>query len=334
MVSTGLRAAAPSGDMVPRHQKGTTMSTSTVKRTSVQSLEDAFLRRMEYKKDDAGAAVLAEELFQEVSTSTDQNRISEAYFQLTAVGLKAMFLWEVLPKEGFLKTRKVIWKAVIEGWLSFKTDAVELVQFRQFIRKHFDSNNDYMLAYIKEQMDANAKNTAFQEVMAFWAETDLENVAGLTEAFSRMFGRYTRNELLKLVAPIFSALECKYNEPNRDPQHPHIMDVLGEHLAWVATTFLPIARVAAELRQAPFTKEAEMLLVSTDLLEIKFEQTFDKDLRRENATQRALMALEDVQRDLKEWKQKHDHLTQVTVRLVMKTNTPNQTLHDGFEVEP
>ncbi len=220
MVSKGLRAHySLRGQGCSGIRKGTAMSSTTTEtRTSVQAIEDALMRRVQVKQDDASAAALAEELLEEVRISSDKNRVGEACYMDVAAGKKAMQVWAWIPENpAFPKTLDVLWKVIIDGWL---TNAIgqsldEEIEFVRFVSSAKVSNTntrELMLTRVKEKLDDPREELAFGKVIRFLKHINLDTAErDMTEVIGRMLGRYADINYLVFCAHILDTLKRNRN---------------------------------------------------------------------------------------------------------------------------
>ncbi len=230
------------------------MSTLATARTSVQSLEDAFWRRLN-KSDDNGAAMLVEELFEEVRIAVNPSKYDAK--QQVVVGLKAISLWEALPKDTAApKTRIALWNAVLEGLLSDPAHCSrdEHKKFTDFLSTAYggDVFNTLRIVRLKDKLDATHEDRACTEVMNFLKSADMRNTAMTTDmliAVSKMFGRYAEPTYLMLCAHIYHALKQAANSI-RGLDNPNVLRIVAPYMKEMVVRAARLAQVGADMRSA------------------------------------------------------------------------------------
>ena len=191
---------------------------STSKIASVQTLENAFLRRLGAKKDDATVAALAEELLEESRQSTQGNRSGEATYRTVAAAEEAMWMLRQFESQmkAFPQTRKVLWGSIVEGWLA---DPIGLIQekekdFARFLAgAEEDDCLEFLLGRIRQGLDSINNVLARKKVVQFLHYRAAEDNDRVVSAVSKTLGRYMTLDQLVFVSHVLERIEGNGQTP-------------------------------------------------------------------------------------------------------------------------
>jgi len=174
----------------------------------MSDLINAFLRRL--LKNDDSAAILAEEVLEDILLPVDR-------------GLAAIKLWErvlnaaAATDMSFPKTFKVLWDAIIDGWLlSENEDEHTYERFIASVRfEKRGKADEQMSAKLRTGLDSLSRATAFWKVMRFLQALDFQydhNIGDTVPIISKMLGRYTPAMDSAFAAYILPAIKIENDE--------------------------------------------------------------------------------------------------------------------------
>lgn len=255
------------------------MSSATEERTSVHVLEDAFRRRVQTRQDDVSAAVMAEELLEEVSFSSDKRRNGEAYYKMVAVGKKAMQVWAWLPENpSFPKTIDVLWSAVVDGWLA---DAIgqtmeEEFEFARFVSSAKTSNakaRELMLARVKEKLDELREDAALGKVTRFLTHIKREKAEDdMFGVIAPMLGRYADIDYQVFCAHILDTLRRNANNTQFFFTR-HTLLLNAADVADVTAATLAVGHAARLIQQECFPSGPVLKITKSDKVSFTWENS-------------------------------------------------------------